>query len=190
MSARKHFIGQRVPITERVKRAKGSSSFKQTGTTVWEIKTGKNKGKLDVCIIDAKNEGFDLEVNHRKQGYVGGFSLIRLTNNTWKIFDRFVVDDYRGYAIGRNLFRLAEQETKKRRGKRIEIDTNQPDVILTALKLGYKLTPYGINKIRRALRLRITDPFPKKAKLLDLLTTRMKAGLGAISEATIQKELI
>jgi hypothetical protein len=189
MPAKDHFFGTRKPKKQSVRRVRGSQSFKRTSKTTWQVKIGSRKENINVGVSFETQRGFDLAADLSDGTNVGILGTMHNGRGSWSIFDRFVEPEYRGFNIGRNLFRLAEIEIKKRGGKKIEMHTNQPSVLRTVLKIGYTLTPFGELKIKSALKIPIDQPLPKKAKLLDLLTDDLQSKLGRITKPTITKKI-
>ena len=179
----------KIPRQHRVRRVKGSPSFRQASKTVLEIHQRGIPKTIFVNIYDYKKDGFDLDANLDNGKRIGGLAIENLGANNWNIFDRYIKEDYRGYYLGRTLFRFVEMEIKKRGGKHISMITNQPDVIRTSLKLGYKLTPHGEAILKRALNLPSQAPLPQTPKLINLLD-QQKGKIEPASSPTIYKELI
>jgi hypothetical protein len=127
----------RIPIRNRLRRIRGSPSFKATG--VGEYSIIRNGAPH---IITTKAEIGHGQINlffKNEDRVIGIFQAQHDGKGVWDIYHRDVFAEYKGYNIGRHGFGLIAQQIKKEGGTRINVRTNQKEVIRTLLKLGYKL---------------------------------------------------
>jgi hypothetical protein len=187
MPAVKHFNGPRVPKEERVKRVRGSTSFKREGKTILEITHNGKKVPLHVFSKGSPGGTFLRIVMHanKKRSAVTFTANNYNPDSWWNISHRYVTPDFRGHYLGRTGIRLMEQLVRKEGGKVIGSSSHQINFLRTCLSMGYSVQPGSYRQLKRALKLPQNRPLPSNKKLVQLLDQlKRKSGSNYLTDAT------
>lgn len=156
-----------IPALSKVRRAPNSPSFRKTSAGEYTIIKDGKKIHLQAFIKNSTQNGFSIILNSQTAGEIGRIGVHTSHFNT--NFHRHITGSYRGYNLGKLLFRLSEQEVKKRGGEKVRINTMQQDTITIALSLGYAPTKEGAQNLKYMLQIPQTEALPKTQELIKRL---------------------
>ncbi|MEI7960926.1 MAG: GNAT family N-acetyltransferase [archaeon] len=143
-----------IPVINKVIRAINSPSFRSHGRSRYSIIINGKKEFLDAEVHDFPGK-FNITLTGSNQDIVGN---VVVAKSNWSNLDRQVKPEFRGYNLGKLLFRLAEQEVSRQGANKIIIETYKSDVAAVALSLGYSLQPESLQELRDLLDIREEHP--------------------------------
>jgi hypothetical protein len=156
----------KVPAKSKVRRAHAPNvtGFRAGGVGKYTIVNKKGKTIRLTATVENKEFGFDVNLKSENGHIVGTV----WTDNFfgWSNFHRMVYTN-RGHNLGKLLFRLSEQEVKRRGGTELQIVSNQQDTVTTALSLGYKLTSTSEARVRVMLGILPTAKQPTNQQIIN-----------------------
>ncbi|MEI7962141.1 MAG: GNAT family N-acetyltransferase [archaeon] len=160
----------RIQKSHRVRRVPLSTSFRNTASGEYTIIKDGIKRKIN-AEVESIPTGFSVTLHERNSKEIANFEVEMIAGIN-QSFHRIVMPNYRGYNLGKLLFRLAEQEAKNRGAKKLEVITKRQDALTTALAVGYTIPPEEIHKLKTILGIAQTNPLPPRKELISNLKNK------------------
>ena len=160
----KNRIYPHIPTTHKVRRAPFSKSFRSTATGEYTIIKNGLKKKITAA-VESTPTGFSITLHERNAKEIGNFE-VEIIDGHNQSFHRIVMPNYRGYNLGKLLFRIAEQEAKRRGATKLEVITRKQDTFTTAVSVGYSICPNEVHKLKALLGIPQTEPLPPRKEII------------------------